>query len=349
MHADLIRESPPPSVAKLHMSPAFMRFLASCLFTLVLMVSSASGASPRTRVLINEDWRFVKQDPAGSEAKLGYGDVKSWVLPTGNAFLKDPAKYSIRPDGNVGNNVVYTRAEYDDSSWRRVDLPHDYAVEGPFTNTISGSTGRLSAPGVVWYRKNLKIPASDKHKSIFLEIDGAMSYSMVWINGRFAGGWPYGYASYRLNLTPYVNPGGRNVLAIRLDNPVPKDAVWRSASSRWYPGAGLYRNVWLVKTESVHIGHWGTYIMTPDVSSASASISLKISLENDSKRDATVTVATHIFEIDRQDRKVGRAVASIARAQIDVPAGANAAIETRGTGQGCGGQGLSKSQIDMSQ
>jgi beta-galactosidase len=90
----------------------------------------------------------------------------------------------------------------------------------------------------VWYRKKLNLPSSDDGKSIFLDIDGAMSYSMVWLNGRFVDGWPYGYASYRLNLTPHVIFGQSNVLAIRLDNPVPKDANWQSASSP--TGTGEY-------------------------------------------------------------------------------------------------------------
>ena len=230
-------------------------------------------------------------------------------------------KAAKRPEGNLGDDVAYVAAGYDDTSWQKVNLPHDYAIEGPFTTTVSGSTGRLPSSGVVWYRKNLNLPASDAGKSIFLDIDGAMSYSMVWLNGRFVGGWPYGYASFRLNLTPYVKPGGNNVLAIRLDNPVPKDSDWRSASSRWYPGAGLYRNVWLVKTAPVHVGQWGTYITTPEVSKASARVDLKITVDNDSKQDASVSVATQIFEIDGEDRKVGSAVASIAPVNMQIAAG----------------------------
>ena len=205
-----------------------------------------------------------------------------------------------------------------------MDLPHDYAIEGPFTTTVSGSTGRLPSSGVVWYRKNLNIPASDTGKSIFLDIDGAMSYSMVWLNGQFVGGWPYGYASYRLNLTPFVKLGGNNSLAIRLDNPVPKDSNWQSASSRWYPGGGIYRNVWLVKTAPVHVGQWGTQLTTPEISQTSARVDLKIAVDNDSKQDERASVATQIFEIDREDRKVGAAVASIPPVIMQIAAGKNA-------------------------
>ena len=100
--------------------------------------------------------------------------------------------------------------------------------------------GRLPSWGVAWYRKKLNIPAADAGRSIFLDVDGAMSYATVWVNGRIAGGWPYGYASWRVDLTPYIVPGEVNQLAIRLDNP--------PSSSRWYPGGGIYRNVWLTKT-----------------------------------------------------------------------------------------------------
>lgn len=309
-----------------------MRWLAAFILALVFTGNSGNSAALlRTRTLIIDDWRFAKGDPPDKRTSLHYDAVKSWVLPAGNDFVADPAKRAKRPDGNPIDDVAYSTTNFDDSSWRKVNLPHDYAIEGPFTTNVSGSTGRLPSSGVVWYRKNLKIPASDSGKSIFLDIDGAMSYSLVWLNGRFVGGWPYGYASFRLNLTPYVKPGGKNVLAIRLDNPVPKDTDWRSATTRWYPGAGMYRNAWLVTTAPIHVGQWGTYITTPEVSKASAGVSLRISVDNDSKRSVSISVATQIFEIDASGRKSGKAVASIAPAKLRIPAGKNAITETRGS------------------
>jgi beta-galactosidase len=321
----------------------FFRFTAQlivvCLFALAftgysgpsLVVPDGQIVPPRARLDINNDWRFIKGDPPNNETSLQYAAVKSWILPSGNKFLADPAKLSKRPEGNPGDNVAYCAPGYDDSSWRKVDLPHDYAAEGPFTTTVNGSSGRLPAPGVVWYRKNLTLPASDTGKSIFLDLDGAMSYSMVWLNGKFVGGWPYGYASFRLDLTPYVKPGGNNVLAIRLDNPVPKDANWQSGSSRWYPGGGIYRNVWLVKTSPVHIGQWGTHITTTEITAVSAVVNLKLTVDNDSPQDASVNVVTRIFEIDKEDRKIGSAVASLSPLILQVAAGKNAVAETKGT------------------
>ena len=135
--------------------------------------------------------------------------------------------------------------------------------------------GHLPATGVAWYRKTFELDASDDGKSIFIEFEGAMSYSMVWVNGQIAGGWPYGYTSYELDITPYVQTG-ENTVAVRLDNPVPIGTSWDSGSSRWYPGAGIYRDVWITKTNPVHVAHWGTFIKTPNISNSSATIDLDI-------------------------------------------------------------------------
>lgn len=285
-----------------------------------------SAPSPRSRSLISAGWRFAKGDPPGVTG-LSYAAARAWVLPSGNAFVKDPARRAARPQGDLAAGVPYITSEYDDSAWRLVDLPHDYAIEGPYTNTVSGSMGHLPSPGVVWYRKRLDVPASDAGTSLFLDVDGAMSYSMVWLNGRFVGGWPYGYASYRLNLTPYLNPGGENVLVIRLDNPVPADSNWASGSSRWYPGGGIYRNVWLEKTSPVHVGHWGTQLTTSEVSAVSANVALRVSVDNDSDRAAAIHVATDLFELSADDVRGALPVATLTPVELQVPAGASASAD----------------------
>ena len=143
---------------------------------------------------------------------------------------------------------------------RALNLPHDWGIEGPFKQEYPGDTGKLPWWGVGWYRKHLAVPASDQGRRIFLDVDGAMAYATVWLNGHFMGGWPYGYASWRGDLTPGIKYGGDNVIAIRLDNP--------QSSSRWYPGGGIYRNVWLVKTAPIHVVQWGTYVTTPQAGAA---------------------------------------------------------------------------------
>jgi beta-galactosidase len=154
------------------------------------------------KTLLDRGWRFTKGDPPGGvsllydvrpQAAAGRGAqpapvvpldtpprvIKPWVLLSGNNLLKDPAKRAKRPEGSLGDGVPYVATTFDDSSWRKVDLPHDYAIEGPFSIAGGGGMGRLPSPGVVWYRRNLNVPASSAGKSLFLDIDGAMSYSEV--------------------------------------------------------------------------------------------------------------------------------------------------------------------------
>ncbi len=282
--------------------------------------SNAAPITPRERISINLDWRFIKGDPPGSNVRLAYDTIKQWILPTGNRFVSDEARRFSRPQGNLGDAIAYVQPGFDDSSWRRMDLPHDWGVEGPFTSAGDGATGRLPFYGVGWYRKKLTIPSADEGRSIFLDIDGAMSYALVWVNGRFAGGWPYGYASWRVDLTPYIKPGRENQLAIRLDNP--------ANSSRWYPGGGIYRNVWLVKTSPVHVGQWGTFITTPEISTSSASIAWRVTIDNDSDKAANVNVSTQIFALDGDGNKTGTAVASVASVNLRIPARKNSTAES---------------------
>jgi beta-galactosidase len=243
--------------------------------------------------------------PAPALAVDPTSGIGAFVLPTGNDFIMDASKWYSRPAGNFGGDVPYVNPAFNDADWNKVNLPHDYAIEGPFTPSGGGGMGRLPTAGVAWCRKHLNIPAEDSGKQIYLDIDGSMSYTTVWCNGQIVGGWPYGYSSWQVDLTPYVKFGSDNVLAIRLDNP--------PNSSRWYPGAGIYRNVWLTKTSPVHVGQWGTYITTPEVSSTSAVIDLNVTIDNDSKENTDVTLSTQIFEIDSQDKKAGAAVGNIGR------------------------------------
>lgn len=280
----------------------------------------------RQRISINQAWRFFKyasmaqaddliydvrpevkesRDDRPADAKPTEAEkveatqtlLKPWIMPIGNEFIKDPAKRYVRPEGNPGGDFPFVQSDFDDSEasgWEKVSLPHDWAIKGPFYEgqdaEVGGGMGRLPSHGVAWYRKKLEISKSDAGKSIFLEVDGAMSYAMVWLNGNLVGGWPFGYSSWRVDLTPYIVPGGENQLAIRLDNP--------NHSSRWYPGGGIYRNVWLTKTNPIHVGQWGTFVTTRDVSKTSAMINLEVTIDNDSNDDATVTVATQIFALN---------------------------------------------------
>lgn len=278
----------------------------------------------RPEITDNSDYKVADAKPTEAvEVKTTQEVLKPWILPSGNNFIKDPAKRHVRPDGNPGSDFPFVQGNFNDSSWERVNLPHDWAIKGPFQTgsnpEVGGGMGRLPVNGVAWYRRKLDIPESDLGLSIFLDIDGAMSYAIVWLNGNLVGGWPFGYNSFRLDLTSYINFGGENQLAIRLDNP--------NHSARWYPGAGLYRNVWLTKTNPVHVGQWGTYVTAKDISKESATIEISVTIDNDSKTDATVEVSTSVYALDAKGNKSCNAVAVFSTMNSRVGAGANAKVD----------------------
>jgi len=303
--------------------------LLSCIST-----SIKENLSSRERISLNENWSFYRYDAAEKADNLNYDIrpeiegvreylvadarpteavevgtstevLKPWILPTANPFINDPDKHHIRPEGDApGKDFPFVQHTFDDSAWKKVYLSHDWAIDGPFYEgedpEVGGGMGRLPVQGVAWYRKKITIPASDKGRSVFLDVEGAMSYAMVWMNGTLVGGWPYGYNSWRLYLTPYILYGEENQLAIRLDNP--------NHSSRWYPGAGIYRNIWLTKTNIIHIGQWGTFITNRDVSEASATLDMEVTVDNDSGIGATVAVNTVLFELNEKGEVSGNSV-----------------------------------------
>ncbi len=288
--------------------------LVACAAFTFAGVSAAQGL-PRSRESFNDGWRFQKDDPPGAEGRLSYEKIKGRVIETGGEFVTGAsAAKSAGADEGLGADVAYTRREFDDSAWRRLNLPHDWGIEGPFRQEYPGETGKLPWWGVGWYRKHFDVSARDRGKQLYLDIDGAMSYATVWLNGRFVGGWPYGYASFRLDLTPFVEYGAQNVVAVRLDNP--------PDSSRWYPGGGIYRNVWLVKTAPVHVAHWGTYIRTPEVTSQSATVWVNFTLENHSSAEADVTVRARLYELTPGAAKSAQPVAVADAPDLNLPAGA---------------------------
>lgn len=327
-------------------------FMFACIPALDQNAEKGNERVHRERISINEDWRFYKYEyirradsliydvrpdienskndkPADTKKteaedfEVNQMVLKAWILPTGNDFIKDPAKRHAHPEGNPGSDFPFVMIDFDDSSWERLNLPHDWAIKGPFFEgwpaEVGGGMGRLPSPGVAWYRKKLDIPAKDAGKSIFLDVDGAMSYAMVWLNGQLVGGWPFGYTSWRLDLTPYIVPGGENQLAIRLDNP--------PESSRWYPGGGIYRNVWLTKTNPVHIGHWGTFVTTQNVSEDSAKINLEVNIENDSHDYLSIRAITRVFKLNKTGSTIGNAVAVFKPVETSVAAEKIAKIE----------------------
>lgn len=320
--------------------------------SLSLTLTLPLAAQAADRIAINDGWRFQRGDPQGYSDRLQYdvrpeikqsadgkvadarpdeaekvqrpaeGLLKPWILASGNAFVADPARRALRPAADPAISATpppLLRADFNDQDWRAVTLPHDWAIEGPFLATGPyGGMGRLQTWGPAWYRKKLDIPARDKGKSIFLDIDGAMSHASVWLNGRLVGGWPYGYNSFRLDLTPFLTPGGVNQLAIRLDNP--------AESARWYPGAGLYRNVWLTVADPVHVAHWGTVVRTPEVSGAAAKVDLAVTIDNDGQQPAVLEVGTRLYALGDDGKRSGAAVVTLPAQRVSVGGASSATV-----------------------
>lgn len=263
----------------------------------------------RERILFNDGWKFHRGDAPDAAGTLDYRQLRPWELGSSGVDLLNPTlPRPERPEGNPGAQVSFTQPGFDDSGWDAVRIPHDWAIAGPFSQDLPGETGKLPWQGVGWYRKTFRLPAADSERQVALDLDGAMSYSAVWLNGHFVGGWPYGYTSYRLDLTPYLNFNGDNVLSIRLENPV--------ESSRFYPGAGIYRNVWLVRTPALRIAHWGVFVTTPRVSDESAVVQVDVSLEALRREECPVRVQTRIHELGTDGRPAGEAVASSAAVEL---------------------------------
>lgn len=188
---------------------------------------------------------------------------------------------------------------YDDSGWRTLNLPHDWAIEGEFSQEHPSGTGGGALPGGIgWYRKSFVADASFKDCKVFIDFDGVYMNSEVFLNGISLGKRPYGYISFRYDMTPYLKMGEENVLAVRVDNQ-------EQPNSRWYSGCGIYRNVWLTKCNPIHVDLWGTYVTTPQVSETEATVAVRTSIKNEADADASVELVTGLF--DAEDNQVGEA------------------------------------------
>ncbi|KAH8885311.1 beta-galactosidase [Thozetella sp. PMI_491] len=246
-----------------------------------------STNSSRVRTSLNTGWKFQRfvENPDG----LSYNVLKPWILPNANDFMRNGTLFPVPSGKAPGRCINFTQRTFNDSSWEAVNLPHDWAIKGPF-GVPGGKAwlGNLPHNGIGWYRRTLSLDTKDFGKKIYLDIDGAMAFSAVYLNGVLVGGWPYGYASFRLDLTPYLTVGNGNILAIRLENGL--------KNSRWYPGAGLYRNLWKVVVDQTHVAQYGTFIDTPSVSSSSATVRLAVQVQHTGDSNHKFDVVTEIRE-----------------------------------------------------
>jgi beta-galactosidase len=227
-------------------------------------------------------------------------------LPKMNARKVTALKYDWRFTRQKQSDALEIGC--DDSGWETVRVPHDWAIAGPFdkehdisrkvrpgqadiaegVTTSTGRTGGLPHIGEGWYRKTITIPESSRGLRFRLECDGIMSHSCVYVNGLKAGSWPYGYSSFAFDVTDLVKPGEQNVIAVHVNNP--------GNSSRWYPGAGIYRHVRLVELNPIHIDHWGVAITTPEVTESQGILNVKTTIANASSSvPPSVTIRTTVL------------------------------------------------------
>ena len=196
--------------------------------------SSEKNMDARSRVSFNDDWKFY------------HGDISK---------AKEPG--------------------FDDSKWRKLNLPHDWAIEGEFSADNPSGTGGGALPGGIgWYRKTFRMNSGDNSEKLFVDFDGVFMNSDVYLNGVLLGNRPFGYISFRYDMTPHIKWNEENVIAVRVDN---QD----QPNSRWYSGCGIYRNVWITKTAPAYVDLWGTYISTPHVSKDNATLSIATTVKNE--------------------------------------------------------------------
>ncbi|HEX6045362.1 MAG TPA: glycoside hydrolase family 2 TIM barrel-domain containing protein [Pyrinomonadaceae bacterium] len=237
------------------------RFRHLALFGLLILslTTTAVSAQSRQKIQFDSDWRF-----------------------------------------SLGDHDAAEKTDFDDGKWRRLDLPHDWSIEGPFDQkNATGPAGAFLPAGVGWYRKTFTLPLTQARRRVFIEFDGVMANSDVWINGVHLGRRPNGYVSFRYELTNHLRFGQTpNVIAVRVDNA-------GQPASRWYAGAGIYRHVRLTITDPVHLDHWGTFVTTPEVSAGKATVSVRSTVVNQSEAAHDVRLQITVLGPD------GRTVQSV--------------------------------------
>jgi beta-galactosidase len=202
---------------------------------LVMFAAAPAAAQPRETSSFDSGWRFAKGDVAGAET-----------------------------------------IAFDDAGWTGIDLPHDWVIAGPFDEHAAATgSGAFLPSGIAWYRKHFTLPETILGKRVFIEFDGVMERSGVWVNGVHVGYRPNGYAGFRYEITDQVKPGTVNVMAVRADTSM-------QPASRWYAGGGIYRHVRLIVTGDVHVDTDGTYVTTPKIEVASAEVAVRSSVINQS-------------------------------------------------------------------
>ena len=218
---------------------------------------------------------------------------------------------------NLGDPGGAEQTDFDDASWTPVDVPHDWSISLPFNQSSAASFGGgYLDGGIGWYRKSFSLPASSAGQKVYIQFDGVYMDSTVWLNGTQICARPYGYSSFECDFTSEAQFGGTNVLAVKVNNQLP--------SSRWYSGSGIYRHVWLKTVNPVHVAYTGSQVTTPQISAETATVNIKVALQNDASGSQSVVVESSI-------RDATGAEVATATATQTLNAGTTAEVEQTAT------------------
>jgi beta-galactosidase len=241
---------------------------------------------------------------------LGATSSAESVVPVTHSAARITELFDANWRFTRGDIAEASLPSFDDSNWKELNVPHDWSIAGPFNESNpTGAAGAFLPAGIGWYRKHFVLPESAAHKRIFIVFDGVMANSDVWINGTHLGHRPYGYVSFRYELTGHLRfgPNEPNVIAVRCDDS-------KQPASRWAGGAGIYRHVYLIETSSLHVKGWGTFVSTPSVSAEQATVRVQSTVVNQSGRTRDTYVHIALYAPN------GRLAASVTTEAQPIPA-----------------------------
>jgi len=279
----MIRRS---SVHRVRHKFLFVRQLTLVVFFLCVGFAGAQTQT-RTQISLDSGWTFQLGDPVDVTTNVTYypeipnlEKLDSTDTGTSSETYLESLRVNIFTT-HAGENVSFVQTNYNDSGWRQINLPHDWAVELPFSSGAdgghgykSGITGSTSTNTIGWYRHTFTLPANYSGQSLWLQFDGVYRNCLVWLNGHIIGRNVSGYESFYFDVTQYANPGGTNVLVVRVD---------ASRFEGWfYEGAGIYRHVWLTAENPVHVAQWGTYAATTSLVGSNATVTVQTEVTNQS-------------------------------------------------------------------
>lgn len=285
----------------------------------VTLCAVVTSFASRERLLLDFGWKFHLGDPADLDpAIFAYPEVDALERTALAHLEEEPKLVPLRrtpTDINAAPPVAFALPDFDDSAWRSLDLPHDWAVELPFNSKAlrnhgyknmgagvgaqnswealeigqsAQALGGVTGNTIGWYRRSFDLPASDRDRALWIEFDGVYRNCLVWLNGRCLTRHVSGFSSFKVDLASHANFGGKNTLVVRVD--ATRTEGW------YYEGTGIYRHVWLVKTPPLHVAHWGTFVSTTLAADSTATVRAETTLRNDGAQPARGVLVSRILD-----------------------------------------------------